>query len=175
VLLERRGRRGGEDHRHRRHHRRRGLGRALWIFGFAQAGANLLYSATALSRGAPLDVSLCAALPPLSAATRSWTYLAIASEYGAQGLASAAMGALMLRVCDKRYSATQYALISSLFGLGRTVAGLPSGWLAQRLGYPAFFAASVAAALPGLLLLQRIAPLRQREVPGAEAAPIADA
>ena len=83
-------------------------------------------------------------------------------------MATAAMGALMLRVCDKRYSATQYALLSSLFGLGRVASGPPSGWLAERLGYEAFFVAAAALAIPGLLLLQRIAPIQQREVPGAD-------
>jgi PAT family beta-lactamase induction signal transducer AmpG len=152
---------------------RMGLGRALWIFGFLQAGANVLYSLAALSRaGAPLDVHLCASAPALSLATRAWAYVAIAGEQGAQGMGTAAMLALILRVCDKRYSATQYALLSSLFGLGRTFAGLPSGWLAQRLGYPVFFVVAVVAALPGLLLLHRIAPFGRRDVlPEATAEP----
>jgi len=141
-----------------------GLGRALWVFGILQSAANLLYAVTATSRGVPLDVHACAALPALSSATRAWAYVAIAGEYGAQGLASAAQGALLLRVCDKRYSATQFALLSSLFGLGRWGAGLPSGWLVQRLGYPAFFGLACALAIPGLLILQRIAPIQQREV-----------
>jgi PAT family beta-lactamase induction signal transducer AmpG len=148
-----------------------GLGRALWVFGFLQAGANLLYSVAAMSRGLPLDVHACASLPAVSTATRTWAYVAIAGEYGAQGLASAAQGALLLRVCDKRYSATQFALLSSLFGLGRWVAGLPSGWLVQHLGYPVFFGLACALALPGLLLLQRIAPVHQTEVTAAPAQP----
>ncbi len=143
---------------------RMGLGRALWIFGFLQAGANLLYTAAALSRGAPLDVHLCATAPALEAATRAWTYLAIAGEQGAQGMATAAMLALILRVCDKRYSATQYALLSSLFGVGRWLAGMPSGWLAEHLGYPTFFVLAVVTAAPGFALLQRIAPFGEREV-----------
>ncbi|HTT71816.1 MAG TPA: MFS transporter [Anaeromyxobacteraceae bacterium] len=148
-----------------------GLGRALWIFGLLQALANLLYSGTAFSRGVPLDVHACASLPAISGLTRTWAYAAIAGEYGAQGLASAAQGALLLRICDKRYSATQFALLSSLFGLGRWGAGLPSGWLVQRLGYPTFFVVACALAVPGLLLLQRIAPLRQSEVTAAPAEP----
>jgi MFS transporter, PAT family, beta-lactamase induction signal transducer AmpG len=149
---------------------RMGLGRALWIFGFLQAGANVVYSGAALSRAVPLDVAQCATLPALTAATRAWTYVAIASEYGAQGMAAAAQGALLLRVCDKRYSATQFALLSSLFGLGRWVAGLPSGLLVERLGYPTFFVAcATIAALPGFFFLQRIAPVSQREVLTADA------
>ena len=142
-----------------------GLGRALWIFGVLQAGANVVYSVAALTRAAPLDVAQCAALPPLALVTRFWTYGAIATEYAAQG-------ALLLRVCDKRYSATQFALLSSLFGLGRWSAGLPSGFLVERLGYPIFFVVcATVAALPGFFFLHRIAPLGAREVRSTEPAP----
>jgi PAT family beta-lactamase induction signal transducer AmpG len=150
-----------------------GLGRALWAYGFLQAAANLLYSVAAVTRHAPLDLHLCAALPPLDWATRAWTYTSIASEQAAQGMANAALGVLLLRICEKRYSATQFALLTSLFGLGRLVSGLPSGVLVERLGYPVFFAAcSTVMAAPGFLFLQRIAPFLQREVavtPPAEA------
>ncbi|OFX18874.1 MAG: hypothetical protein A2V77_17295 [Anaeromyxobacter sp. RBG_16_69_14] len=152
---------------------RMGLGRALWIFGFLQAGANLLYSVAALARGGALDVALCSAADPIALAPRLWTYVGIAGEQGAQGMGTAAMLALILRVCDKRYSATQYALLSSLFGLGRTLAGVPSGWLAHRLGYPTFFVLAVLAAIPGLALLQMIAPFGKKDVlvqAGTEAA-----
>jgi PAT family beta-lactamase induction signal transducer AmpG len=143
---------------------RLGLGRALWVFGVAQAAAIGLYAAAAAVRGAPLDVALCAGAAPLSAAARSWTYVGIAAEYASQGMGTAALLALILRVCDKRYSATQYALLSSLFGLGRTLSGIPSGWIAERLGYGPFFVVCILLAIPGLVVLQRIAPLAQREV-----------
>lgn len=144
---------------------RMGLGRALWIFGLAQAGALFLYCGAALSRGAALDVRACASLPAIGAATRAWTYAAIAAEYGTQAMAATAQAALLLRVCDRRYAATQFALLTSLFGLGRWAAGLPSGRLVELLGYPLFFATcATALALPGFLFLSRIAPLGQREV-----------
>jgi len=150
-----------------------GLGRSLWAFGILQAGANLLYSAVAVARDAPLDLHQCPSLPAVDAATRAFTYLAIASEQAAQGMGTAAQGVLLLRVCDKRYSATQFALLSSLFALGRWAAGLPSGWLAEHMGYPAFFAACATLfALPGFFFLQRIAPFGHREVRTAEAEPI---
>jgi MFS transporter, PAT family, beta-lactamase induction signal transducer AmpG len=149
-----------------------GLGRALWAFGFLQAGANLLYSAAALARHAPLDLHLCQGLPALDLATRTWTYASIAAEQAAQGMGTAAQGVLLLRVCDKRYSATQFALLSSLFAVGRWAAGLPSGWLAQELGYPLFFAACATVfALPGFAFLQRIAPFGAREVRTTDAGP----
>ncbi|HEU4382763.1 MAG TPA: MFS transporter, partial [Anaeromyxobacteraceae bacterium] len=147
---------------------RMGLGRALWVFGLAQAGSMLLYTLAAATHHGAIDIAACsgAAVP---AATRAATYLAIAGEYSTQGMATAAMIALVTRVCEKRYSATQYALLSSLFGLGRVASGPPSGFLAQALGYQAFFAVSALCALPGLLLLQRIAPIGQRGVPSLEA------
>jgi PAT family beta-lactamase induction signal transducer AmpG len=151
---------------------RLGLARSLWIFGAFQAGANLLYSIAAMSRHAPLDLQQCAALPAISLGTRLWAYGSIAGEQFAQAMGTAAQGALLLRVCDKRYSATQFALLTSLFALGRWGAGLPSGWLAERLGYPIFFAACATVfALPGFVFLQRIAPFWSREVRTAEATP----
>jgi len=149
---------------------RLGLGRALWVFGVAQAAAIGLYALAAASRAAPLDVALCAGAAPLDAAARGWTYVGIAAEYASQGMGTAALLALVLRVCDKRYSATQYALLSSLFGLGRTLSGIPSGWLAESLGYAGFFAACIAFAVPGLVVLHRIAPFGQREVLASPAA-----
>lgn len=149
---------------------RLGLGRALWAFGVAQAAAIGLYAAAAAVRAAPLDVALCAGAAPLTAAARAWTYVGIAAEYASQGMGTAALLALILRVCDKRYSATQYALLSSLFGLGRTLSGIPSGWLAEWLGYTGFFVACMAFAIPGFLVLQRIAPIAQRDVLASSAA-----
>ncbi|HEX9193814.1 MAG TPA: MFS transporter, partial [Burkholderiales bacterium] len=144
---------------------RLGLGRALWIFGVLQAAANLVYSAAAISRAVPLDIAQCAGLPAISAATRLWTYGAIASENAAQGLATAAQAVLLLRVCDRRYSATQFALLSSLFALGRWGSGPPSGYLAQAVGYPVFFAlCATVMALPGFFFLHRLAPFGAREV-----------
>jgi PAT family beta-lactamase induction signal transducer AmpG len=143
---------------------RLGLGRALWVFGVAQAGAIGFYALAAAARAAPLDVALCATLEPISALARGWTYVGIAAEYASQGMGTAALLALILRVCDKRYSATQYALLSSLFGFGRTLSGIPSGFLAERLGYSLFFVSCIALAIPGFLVLQRLAPLHQRDV-----------
>ena len=144
---------------------RMGLGRALWVFGLAQAAGSLLYAAAAATHPVA-DVSLCGGAG-VAQVTRFATYLAIAGEYASQGMGTSAQLALVTRLCDRQYSATQYALLSSLFGLGRWASGPPSGWLAERLGYPSFFVMAAVAAVPGLLLLQRIAPLAQREVPGA--------
>jgi PAT family beta-lactamase induction signal transducer AmpG len=83
-------------------------------------------------------------------------------------MATSALLAYITRLCDRRYGATQYALLSSLFGLGRTLSGPPSGWMAERLGYEWFFLSAALLAVPGFLFLQRVAPIQQRELPAGE-------
>ena len=146
---------------------RLGLGRSLWVFGILQASGNALYALAAATHPGPTDIALCAGAH-ISAATRAAAYVAIAGEYAFQGMGTAALVALVTRLCEKRYSATQYALLSSLFALGRWVGTPASGWLAQTMGYRAFFLAATAVSIPGLLLLQKIAPIQQKEVPAAE-------
>ena len=102
-------------------------------------------------------------------------YLGIAGENLSAGLGTAAQGVLCLRLCEKRFGATQFALLSSLFALGRWLTGPIAGWSAQHLGYTAHFFLAVLAAVPGLLVLQKIAPIQQREVPGTVPPPAAEA
>ncbi|MBK7864027.1 MAG: MFS transporter [Archangiaceae bacterium] len=124
-----------------------GLGRALWIFGVVQGLSSAFYGVAALADGARWAV-----------------YLAIAGENLAIGLGTPAMLTLCLRLCEKKYGATQYALLSSLFALGRWATGPPAGYIAEKTSYTFLFFFAVLAAVPGLVLLQRIAPLGQREV-----------
>lgn len=146
---------------------RLGLGRSLWVLGLAQALANLLYAVAAVTSHGPLDAHLCASSPPIDQVTRLWAYVSIAGEYGAAAMAATAQGALLLRICDRENAMTQFALLSSLFALGRWASGLPSGWLVERLGYPMFFTvAATVLALPGFVFLQRISPFGSREVLG---------
>jgi PAT family beta-lactamase induction signal transducer AmpG len=56
---------------------------------------------------------------------------------------------------DRRFTATQYALLSGLMGVPRVLIAAPSGWLAQHVGWEFFFYGSAVAALPGLLVLTR--------------------
>ncbi len=135
-----------------------GLWRSLWFLGIAQALANLLYAFTATNRGVDLIAANClTSLPPLAASTRVWAYAAIGGEYLAKAMAGAAQGALLLRVCDKANAMTQFALLSSLFAVGRWAAGLPSGYLVDAVGYPLFFTGcATIAALPGLFFLWRL-------------------
>jgi len=124
-----------------------GLGRALWIFGLVQGVSSALFGLASVAGGARWAV-----------------YLAIAGENFSAGLGTAAQGVLILRLCQKRFAATQFALLSSLFALGRLISGPLAGVSAQYLGYTTHFFLSVVAAVPGLLILQKIAPFQQREV-----------
>lgn len=113
-----------------------GIFRSLWMLGLAQAFSNLGYAAAAAS-----------------AAGRTGIYAASALESFTGGLGTAAFLAFLMRACDKEQAATQYALLSALFGLTRTLAGAASGIGTARLGYAAYFALTFLLAFPAYLLL----------------------
>jgi PAT family beta-lactamase induction signal transducer AmpG len=89
---------------------------------------------------------------------------AIVIENFGLGLVSAGLTAYMMTMCNKRFSATQFALLSSLMAASRDILVSPAGKIAQSLGWPTFFMITVIAGIPCLLLLPFIAPWRA-EVP----------
>jgi PAT family beta-lactamase induction signal transducer AmpG len=113
-----------------------GTFRALWVLGIAQAASNLVYAGAA-------------ALPP----STSLMYTASVVESFCGGLGTAPFLAFLMSICDKAHAATQYALLSALFGLARVVAGTMSGWATERFGYAAYFTLTFFLAWPALLLL----------------------
>src|SRR5262249_40887167 len=140
-----------------------GLGRALWIFGAIQAVGFLGYIVVdQMTPGSPCAAGGAPAIaqPILS---RLVMYAAVGIENACQGMATGAFGGLLLRLTQKQFSATQYALCSSVFALGRTLAGPPAGFLVDAIGWTPFFLVSTAASIPGLVLLQRFVPLGSRE------------
>jgi PAT family beta-lactamase induction signal transducer AmpG len=115
---------------------RLGLFRSLLMFGGLQAVSNLAFTVLALTgKSYPVMVS------------------AVAFENIAGGMGTAAFVALMMSLCDHRYSATQFALLSALAALGRVFVGPPSGYLVEAVGWALFFLLTFLAALPGLWLL----------------------
>jgi PAT family beta-lactamase induction signal transducer AmpG len=124
-----------------------GLGRALWIFGLLQILSNLGYAAVAQV-----------------GANRPLMYAAQAFELGSSGLGSGAFGVLLLRLTQKRFSATQFALLSSLFTLPRVLAGPVAGVLADVIGWRDFFISTVVTGVPGLVMLARFVPWGVRDV-----------
>ncbi len=118
-----------------------GINRSLWVFGFMQAFSNLSFTILAL---------IGKSYPAMIAA--------IGIENICVGMGDAAFIAFMMSLCDKRFTATQYALLTSFMAVGRIVAGAPTGVAAQALGWPVFFSISILAAIPGIMLLTRFAP-----------------
>jgi PAT family beta-lactamase induction signal transducer AmpG len=77
----------------------------------------------------------------------------IAVENITTGMGTAAFVAYLSSLCNLAYTATQYALLTSLMALSRTVLSSGSGWFAERLDWPGFFIFTTLAAVPGLVLL----------------------
>jgi len=125
---------------------RLGINRSLWIFGFLQAASTAGFAVLA-----HIGPSLAA----LSAV--------IAFENLTSGMGSAAQLAFMASITDKRFTATQYALLSSLAAFPRVIASAPTGYLAKHMGWEGFFIACVLIAIPGMLLLLKFAPWNSRE------------
>lgn len=112
------------------------LYRALMIFGVLQAVSNLTFMwLAAVGHSYPLMV------------------LAVAVENLSGGMGTAAFVALLMALCNHRYTATQYALLSALAAVGRVYVGPASGFVVEALGWVSFFFLTFLAALPGLGLL----------------------
>lgn len=69
------------------------------------------------------------------------------------GMGTAAFVALLMTLCNKSFSATQFALLSALSAVGRVYVGPIAGWFVEAHGWPTFYLFSVVAAIPGILLL----------------------
>jgi PAT family beta-lactamase induction signal transducer AmpG len=118
-----------------------GINRSLWVFGILQAVSNFGYYALALAgREYPMLVA------------------AILVENFCMGMVSAGFVAFMMSMCSPRFSATQFALLSSLTGIGRDVIASGGGAVAESTGWATFFLLTIVAAIPGLLLLPIFAP-----------------
>lgn len=116
-----------------------GLFRSLLYFGILQACTILAFSGLALT-GKSYGMLL----------------FAVAFENFGSGMGTAAFMALLMTMCNHRFSATQYALLSSLAALGGIAIAPTSGFVATIFGWPLFFLISASLAIPGLLLLLRL-------------------
>jgi PAT family beta-lactamase induction signal transducer AmpG len=124
-----------------------GINRSLWLFVIFQGLSNLTYYFLSLSeKNHALMVS------------------AVITENFGLGLVTGAMTAYLMSMCNKRFTATQFALLSSLMAASRDILVAPAGKIAESVGWPGFFLITVAMALPALILLPFIAPWN-REVP----------
>jgi hypothetical protein len=80
-------------------------------------------------------------------------YGAAVVEQFTGGLGTAAFLAFLMALCDRRFAASQYALLSALFGLGRSLVMDRAGLLTELLGYQPYFLLTFALALPAFALL----------------------
>lgn len=126
---------------------RLGIIRSLWVFGFLQAISTAGFAALA-----HIGYSITA----LSAV--------IAFENLSSGMGTAAYMAFMASITDKRFTATQYALLTSVMGIPRVLASAPTGFLAKNLGWESFFIACTLIAIPGMLLLLKFAPWNSKDL-----------
>ena len=113
-----------------------GILRSLWFFGILQAVSTAGFAL--LANFGP-SLSLLAGV--------------IAFENLSGGMGTAAYVAYMASLTNKKFTATQYALLSSLMGVPRVLASAPTGFAVSALGWSSFFIFCTVAALPGLLLL----------------------
>ncbi|MGH8609721.1 MAG: AmpG family muropeptide MFS transporter [Gammaproteobacteria bacterium] len=118
---------------------RLGLYRSLFLFGILQAVTNLGFFLLALSEKHYLGM-----------------VVAIALENLAGGMGTAAFVALLMALCDHRYTATQFALLSALASIGRVLVGPVAGYWVTEVGWAMFFFTSLIAAFPGLWLLWQL-------------------
>ncbi|MDR1935870.1 MAG: MFS transporter, partial [Candidatus Accumulibacter sp.] len=143
------------------------LYRALLLFGVLQLASNFgFYLIAALGKGAWGSV----AVPPFDwivvslrdAAALDFLLLAVvAGENVTGGMGTVALVALLMALCHSRFTATHYALLSALAAVGRIYVGPVAGVLTESVGWQAFYLFSVAAAVPGVLMVYRMrAPLR---------------
>jgi PAT family beta-lactamase induction signal transducer AmpG len=120
---------------------RLGINRSLWVFGFLQAIS---------TAGFALLARIGYSIPVLS--------MVIAFENLSSGMGTAAYMAFMASITNKKFTATQYALLTSLMAVPRTVASAPTGFFAKHIGWVSFFIVCTLIAIPGMLLLLKFAP-----------------
>ncbi len=118
-----------------------GISRSLWIFGVLQAVSTAGFALLSLIAH---QVSALAAV--------------IAFENLSAGMGTAAYAGFMASITNKKFTATQYALLTSLMGVPRVVASAGTGYLAENLGWTGFFLFCTLIAIPGMLLLLKCAP-----------------
>ena len=142
------------------------LYRALLLFGILQLASNFgFYLIAVLGKGAWGSI----AVPPFDwvvvslrdAASLDFLLLAVvAGENITGGMGTVALVALLMALCNSRFTATHYALLSALAAVGRIYVSPVAGVLTETIGWPAFYLFSIAVAVPGVVMVRRMrAPL----------------
>jgi len=117
------------------------INRALWLFGFVQVLTIVPY--IWLSQAGH-------SLPGL--------FVVVSGEYLGVGLGTIALTAFMARETSRAFTATQFALFSSFIAVPRTLANASTGFIVDAVGWTQFFILCAVVAVPGMLLLLKVAP-----------------
>jgi PAT family beta-lactamase induction signal transducer AmpG len=125
-----------------------GINRALWLFGVVQI-VSIFGFVWLASIGHHELISIL---------ERSQLALVIALEALGVGLGTVAFVAFIARTTHPAYTATQFALFTSLMAMPRTFANAATGWLVEAMGWTGFFLLCAVLAIPGMLLLFKVAP-----------------
>ena len=129
-----------------------GINRGLWIFGILQA---LSTAGFAILARIGYNIAMLSGV--------------IAFENLSSGMGTAAFVAFMASITNKKFTATQYALLTGIMGLSRQLASSVTGFMAKNMGWQSFFVFCTLIAIPGMLLLFKIAPWNARPVGEARA------
>lgn len=113
-----------------------GLYRAMFVIGVLQAAS-----------------TACFVLLALAGHDRAWLTTVIAFENMTVGMGTSALLAFMAALTNKQFTATQFALLTTLATIPRSLLSAPSGFMAEAMGWPQFFIVCALLAIPGLLLL----------------------
>jgi len=124
-----------------------GINKSLWMFLVFQGLSNLTYYGLSLS-----------------GRNHAFMTAAVITENFGLGLVTGVMTAYLMSMCNKRFTATQFALLSSLMAASRDILVAPAGKIIEATGWPTFFLITVGMAVPALLLLPFIAPW-SRDIP----------
>ena len=125
-----------------------GINKALWLFGVVQL-LSILGFAWLASVGYHSDIAVL---------ERAQLALVIGLEALGVGLGTVAFVAFIARSTHPAYTATQFALFTSLMAIPRTFANAATGWLVEGMGWTGFFLLCALLAIPGMLLLLKVAP-----------------
>jgi len=121
------------------------INRALWIFGFVQIVTILGF----------VWLSTVGHNPTVLFAVVSGEYLGV-------GMGTVALTAFLARETSRAFTATQFALFSSIVVIPRTFANASTGYLIEAMGYTSFFLVCTAIAVPGMLMLFKVAPWSEK-------------
>ncbi|MEZ5828001.1 MAG: AmpG family muropeptide MFS transporter [Hyphomicrobiales bacterium] len=121
------------------------INRALWLFGFVQLLTIVPY--IWLSQAGHTLVGL---------------FVVVSGEYLGVGLGTIALTAFMARETSRAFTATQFALFSSFIAVPRTLANASTGFIVEAVGWTQFFVLCAIIAIPGMLLLLKVAPWNER-------------